>query len=130
MITGPVPASFVYDGAGRRMRKAINGTITDFLYDGVNPIQEVSGAAAASLLTGLGIDEYFVRTDTGGASVLLTDALGSTVALTDPVGGVQTQYTHRPVGPTTTTRAPSPNPLPYPRREQYGPRLSYYPAPD
>jgi len=36
-ITGPVPASFVYDGLGRRMRKTINGTITDMLYDGVNP---------------------------------------------------------------------------------------------
>ena len=48
-ITGPVPASFVYDATGRRARKTINGTVTDFLYDGVNSIQEVSGAGAASL---------------------------------------------------------------------------------
>jgi len=75
-----VPATFVYDSTGRRARKTINGTITDFLYDDVNPIQEVSGAAAASLLTGPGIDEYFVRADASGASALLTDALGSTVA--------------------------------------------------
>ena len=97
-ISGPVPASFVYDATGRRARKSINGTVTDFLYDGVNPIQEVSGAAAASLLTGLGIDESFARTDTIGTSILLTDALGSTVALTDPAGAVQTLYTYEPFG--------------------------------
>src|SRR5437899_7058243 len=128
MITGPVPASFVYDGAGRRMRKAINGTITDVLYDGVNPIQEVSGAAAASLLTGLGIDEYFVRTDTSGASVLLTDALGSAVALTDPAGAVQTQYTYAPFGATLATGAATGNPIDYTGRENDGTGLHYYRA--
>jgi len=127
-ISGPVPASFVYDGAGRRMRKGINGTVTDFLYDGVNPIQEVSGAAAASLLPGLGIDEYFVRTDTDRASVLLTDALGSTVALTDAAGVVQTQYTYEPFGQAATTGGASPNPSQYTGRENDGTGVYYYRA--
>ena len=127
-ISGPVPASFVYDGAGRRMRTTINGMVTDVLYDGVNSIQEVSRAAAASLLTGLGIDEYFVRTDTGGASVLLTDALGSTVALTDPTGAVQTQYTYEPFGQATTTGPASSNLFQYTGRENDGTGLYYYRA--
>ena len=113
-----MPTAFVYDGAGRRTRKTINGTITDVLYDGVNPIQEVSGAAAASHLTGLGIDEYFVRADTSGASALLTDALGSTVALSDTAGAVQTQYTYGPFGETITTGAASSNLFQYTGREQ------------
>ena len=125
-ITGPVPASFVYDATGRRARKTINGTVTDFLYDGVNSIQEVSGAGAASLLTGLGIDEYFARADTSEASALLTDALGSMVAQTDPSGAVQTQYTYEPFGQTSTTGAASSNPFQYTGRENDGPTGLYY----
>ena len=127
-ITGPVPASFVYDATGRRARKAINGTVTDFLYDGVNPTQELSGAGAASLLTGLGIDEHFVRTDTSGASALLTDALGSTVALTDVAGAVQTQYTYEPFGATTVTGPTITSRYDYTGRENDGTGLYYYRA--
>ncbi|OLD62965.1 MAG: hypothetical protein AUI47_10710 [Acidobacteria bacterium 13_1_40CM_2_68_5] len=127
-VTGPVPASFVYDGAGRRTRKTINGTITDVLYDGANPIQEISGTAAASLLTGLGIDQYFVRADTTGASTLLTDALGSTVALTDTAGTVRTQYTYEPFGATTTNGAATSNPIDYTGRESDSTGLKYYRA--
>jgi YD repeat-containing protein len=53
-ISGPVPASFVYDPVGRRrQRKTINGTATDFVYDGLNPVKEVVGATTVNLLTGL-----------------------------------------------------------------------------
>ena len=44
-ISGPgMSATFVYDGLGLRVKKTINGTLTEFLYDGVNPVQETSGA--------------------------------------------------------------------------------------
>ena len=59
-ISGPVPASFQYDPFGRRVSKTIGGT-TQYLYDGANPVQEISGSSAtANLLTG-GVDEYFQR---------------------------------------------------------------------
>jgi len=59
-ISGGVPASFQYDPFGRRVSKNINGT-TQFLFDGANPVQEISGTtASANLLTG-GVDEYFQR---------------------------------------------------------------------
>jgi YD repeat-containing protein len=56
-ITGPgVSASFVYDAIGRRIRKTINGVTTEFLHDGVNPVQELSGGSVvANLLTGRGM---------------------------------------------------------------------------
>ena len=123
-----MPASFVYDATGRRARKTINGTVTDFLYDGVNPLQERSGTGAVSILAGLNIDEHFVRADTSGASVLLTDALGSTVALTDVAGTVQTQYTYEPFGATITTGAASGNPTDYTGRESDRTGLKYYRA--
>jgi hypothetical protein len=68
---------------GRRVSKTIAGTTTQFLYDGANPVQELSGAVLADLLTGLGIDEYFTRTDGSGRRTLLADALGSILALAD-----------------------------------------------
>src|SRR2546425_349207 len=76
-ISGGVAASFQYDPFGRRVSKTIGGT-TQYLYDGANPIQEISGTtASANLLTG-GVDEYFQRADlTVGARSFLTDALGS-----------------------------------------------------
>jgi YD repeat-containing protein len=53
-VSGPIPASFVYDPVGRRRRKTINGTVTDFVYDGLNPVRETTGATTVDLLTGLG----------------------------------------------------------------------------
>jgi hypothetical protein len=55
------------------------------LFDGYDPVQEVGTGGKppvqANLLPGLGIDEYFARTDSAGnVSSLLRDALGSTVA--------------------------------------------------
>src|SRR5438132_13865549 len=74
-------ASFAYDGRGRRSTQVVNGARTDLLYDGVNPVQELSGTTVtANILPGLGIDEYFTRTDAAGLRALLTDALGSMLA--------------------------------------------------
>ncbi len=90
-ISGGASASFQYDAFGRRVSKAIGGT-TQYLYDGANPVQEISGTtASANLLTG-GVDEYFQRTDSAGARNFLTDALGSTLALADSTGTTQTLH--------------------------------------
>jgi RHS repeat-associated protein len=131
-ISGPtVNSSFVYDGLGRRQRKTINGNSTDFLYDGVNPVQETSGAAVlANILPGLGIDEFLTRTDVvaGITSSFLTDALGSPIAVTDTSGTVQTEYTYEPFGKTTITGASNTNPYQYTGRENDGTGLYYYRA--
>ena len=51
-LTGPVNGSFAYDGFGRRRSKTVGGTTTQFLYDGLNPVQELaSGTPTANLLT-------------------------------------------------------------------------------
>ncbi|MFZ0660288.1 MAG: hypothetical protein WAM05_16335, partial [Candidatus Binataceae bacterium] len=78
-ISGPVDASFTYDAFGRRASKTIAGTGTQFLYDILNPVQELqAGTPSGNLLDGLNIDEYFARTDSNNnLSTLLEDALGS-----------------------------------------------------
>jgi RHS repeat-associated protein len=129
-LSGPgVTASFTYDAVGRRQSKTVNGTTTHFLYDGLNVIQELTGGTpTANLLTGLGIDEIFTRTDAAGARSFLTDGLGSTLALTDAFGVVQSQYTYEPFGKTTATGAASTNAFTYTGREDDGTGLYYYRA--
>jgi RHS repeat-associated protein len=115
-ISGGVSASFQYDAFGRRVSKTIGGT-TQYLYDGVNPVQEISGtSASANLLTG-GEDEYFQRTDSAGARNFLTDALGGTLALADSTGTLQTQYTFEPFGNTSVTGAATTNSFAFTSRE-------------
>src|SRR5258708_28998407 len=107
--------------------------MTQYLYDGANPVQEISGTtASASLLTG-GVDEYFQRTDSAGARNFLTDALGSTLALADPSGALQTQYTFEPFGNTSVTGTANANSFAYTGRELdagnlYYSRARYYSA--
>jgi RHS repeat-associated protein len=131
-ISGPgVNATFVYDGVGRREAKTINGNLTEFLYDGLNPVQESSGTTIlANVLPALRIDEFLTRTDvtSGVTSFFLADALGSPVAATDSSGSVQTEYTYEPFGQATVGGASNSNPYQYTGRENDGTGLYYYRA--
>ncbi len=130
-ISGGSTASFVHDAFGRRVKKVIGGTTTQFLYDGLNPVQELNGrhnpAVIANLLTGLGINEYFTRTDTA-TSTFLRDALGSTVGLVGAGGTIATSYTYQPFGATTVSGAASGNSYRFTGRENDGTGLYFYRA--
>lgn len=119
-ISGGATASFVYDAFGRRMSKSINCTTTQFLYDGLNPVQELDGARApnvtANLLTALGIDEYFTRIDSTGTMNFLSDALSSTVALTDSSGSINTSYSYELFGNVTVSGSNA-NPFQFTERD-------------
>jgi hypothetical protein len=111
--------SLQYDAFGRRVTNAAG---TSFLYDGLNPVQELSGATpTANMLTGFGVDEFFSRTDSSGGACYLSDALGSTVALADSTGStLPTIYTYEPFGNTTARGAASSNPYQFTGRENDG----------
>jgi RHS repeat-associated protein len=120
-------ASFTYDSFGRRTGRTVNGVVTNYVYDGLNPVQEKNGVTVtANLLTGLGIDEFFTRTEGVGVRALLPDALGSTVALGDGTGTLQTQYTYEPFGNVTQTGQANTNSYKFTRREDDGSGLYYY----
>lgn len=129
-ISGPgLTASFTYDSFGRRNGRTVNGTVTNYLYDGLNPVQEKNGGTVtANLLTGIGIDEFFTRTDGVGVRALLPDALGSTVALGDGTGTLLTQYTYEPFGFPTQTGSATTNSYKFTGREDDGTGLMYYRA--
>jgi len=129
-MSGGTSASFAYDGVERRRVKTINGSTTEFLYDGPNFVQELSagGVPTANLVTGLKIDETFTRTDANGMTTLLTGSLGSTVSLADAAGSTQTTYTFEPFGATTATGQSSSNATQYTGREYDLTVLYYYRA--
>lgn len=55
-------ASFQYDAIGRRIQKTINGTTTQYVYDGLNIIQEKQGGSVtANYIRTLNIDEPLTR---------------------------------------------------------------------
>jgi RHS repeat-associated protein len=115
----------------RREKKTINSNVTEFLYDGLNPVQETDGSTIlANILPGLGIDEFLTRTDVvaGVTSSFLTDALGSPIAVTDNSGVVQTEYTYEPFGKTTLSGSSNTNPYQYTGRENDSTGLYYYRA--
>jgi RHS repeat-associated protein len=118
--------SFQYDGYGRRTGKTISGATTNYLYDGATSVQELSGSTViANLLTGLGVDERFTRTDSSGTANFLTDALGSTLALTNSSGSSLAQYAYEPFGNTTVTSGSSTSTYEYTGRENDGTGLYF-----
>ena len=105
----------------------MNGVVTDFAYDGVNPVQEQSGSTVTNLLTGLGVDEYLSRGDATTMTFFLADTLGSTVALADSSGGLAATYSYEPFGATSTTGSTT-NPYDFTGRESDPTGLKYYRA--
>src|SRR2546427_4190869 len=125
---GSTIGTFQYDAFGRRASKAVVGTTTSLLYDGVNAVEELSGSTPTANLLAGGVDQFFSRIDSTGTYSPLADASGSTVALTDSTGTAQTQYTYEPFGNTTVTGPASTNAFQYTGRENDGTGVYFYRA--
>ena len=128
-ITGIASGGATYDSFGRRRTTTSGSMTTQYLYDRLNPIQELSGGSPTSqLLSGLTLDEVYSRIDASGTRDYLTDALGSSLALADGTGSVQTTYTYDPFGSTTSSGASTASSLGFTGREMDGGGLYYYRA--
>lgn len=129
-ISGPATtATFAYDAVGRRVSKTINGTTSNYVYDGPNIVGETN--SGATFLTGLGIDETLAVESGNGTTTqiasYITDALGSTIRLADANGNKLVDYTYDLYG-NTTADANVYNPFQYTGRENDGTGLYYYRA--
>jgi RHS repeat-associated protein len=128
-VSGPTNASFAYDGVGRRTQRTIGGVTKQYVYDGLDYVQEQDGGGAltAAVLKG-GIDEALARMTPTAISSPLTDALGSVVAETDSSQSLTTTYSYDPYGSTSVTGTSTGNPLNYVGRENDLPELYFYRA--
>jgi RHS repeat-associated protein len=121
-------ATFRYDAFGRRSEKTIANTTISYLYDGLNPVQELSGTTPkATMLAGLSVDEFYARFEGTNSSYYLTDAIGSTVALSD-MTGLTTRYGYQPFGASSAVGPPSTNPYQFTGRENDQTGLYHYRA--
>lgn len=95
-VSGPgISATYTYDGFGRQQSATVNGSLTEFLYDGFVPIQETAGATTLANNMALpGSNEFIARADSSGPSYFLTDMDRSTLALANASGIIQTEYTY------------------------------------
>ena len=85
-ISGAATASFTYDAFGRRASKSIGTTTTQFLYDRLNPVQELqAGAPSANLLTGRRLDENFARADSSNSLCVANSNSGGSRGLKEAV---------------------------------------------
>jgi RHS repeat-associated protein len=123
-------ASFVYDALGRRIQKTINGRTMQYLYDGLDIVQEKeNGAVTVNYIRTLNIDEPLARIEANGnVRYYHSDALGSIIALTDETGASRTQYVYDSFGNVTISGEASDNPFQYTGRENDNTGLYYYRA--
>lgn len=126
-----VRAAYTYDALGRRSTTQFgSASATQYLYDGMNVVQETQGGVVNPILTGLGIDERFARNDVTGRTYLLSDALGSALALTNGEGAVLQRYSYDPYGNAAVSDTVTGfiNPYQYTGREADSVGLDYYRA--
>jgi YD repeat-containing protein len=115
-------ASFTYDALNRRIEKIINGRTIQYLYDGLDIVQEIEdGLPSVNYIRTLNIDEPLAKIQLNGTvRYYQADALGSIIAITDETGAVKTQYAYDPFGNVTISGEASDNPFQYTGRENDG----------
>jgi RHS repeat-associated protein len=120
--------SFSYDALNRRISKTINGTTTQFVYDGWDIVQEIKSGVKTNYVRSLNIDEPLTRITGATIRHYVKDALGSIMALVDDTGATMTTYVYDAFGNATTSGEASDNSFQYTARENDGTGLYYYRA--
>jgi RHS repeat-associated protein len=106
-VEGPTTlVSYRYDGDGRRIKKTVGSSITNYFYDGANCIAETDGAGSLKAVYVYGI-ELISKKDTQGTLYYLYDTIGNTVATTDSSGDIVARYSYDAFGKIRFQTPPS-----------------------
>jgi RHS repeat-associated protein len=126
----PLSATLAYDALGRRIEKTINGRTIQYVYDGLDIVQEIeNGLPSVNYIRTLNIDEPLARIKADRSiRYYQTDVLGSAITLTDDNSTVKTTYAYDPFGNVTISGEASDNPFQYTGRENDWTGLYYYRA--
>ena len=97
---GATTAAYQSDGLGRRISKTVNGTTTNYLYDGDQIIAEYdsAGTLQRKYIYSLGIDEPIAMISGANTYFYDRDGLGSISELTDNNGAVVEIYSYNVFG--------------------------------
>jgi RHS repeat-associated protein len=123
-------ATFKYDALGRRIEKTVNNRTIQYLYDGMDIVQEIeNGVPTVNYIRTMNIDEPLMRIAADNTvRYYHTDALGSVIALSDATGAVKTRYAYDAFGNVAITGEASDNVFQYTGRENDNTGLYYYRA--
>jgi len=121
-------ASLGYDALKRRISKSINGTMTQYIYDGQDIIQEIKSGLKTNYVRTLNMDDPLTRITGSTIRHYVKDVLGSVMALADDTGATQTTYVYDAFGNVTVSGEASDNSFQFTARENDGTGLYYYRA--
>jgi RHS repeat-associated protein len=115
-LSGSTAAAYRYDHRGRRTSQTAGGATTTHLYSRFDLIAD-GGAAAASYLSGPGVDQPLAALRGGIPYFYEVDGLGSVILSTDLQGSVQTSSVFDAWGSLRSYSGSSPDPFAYTGRE-------------
>lgn len=125
----PLNAVFTYDAVGKRIQKTINEKTIQYLYDGMDIVQEIEdNTVTANYIRTLNIDEPLALINRDGIYYYIYDGLGSIIGLADQSGNEAVQYQYDPFGNTFSNNPSFKNPFQYTGRENDETGLYYYRA--
>ena len=111
--------SFRYDPFGRRIQKSSALGTTNFVYDGINVIEELDngGNVLARYTQGPGVDQPLSEFRGGTTSYYEQDGINSVTSLTNPAGTLANSYTFDSFGKLSASSGTLTNPFQYTGRE-------------
>lgn len=117
--SGGGTVSFKYDPFGRRIQKSIPSAITNYLYDGLNALEELggNGTLVVRYAATEKLDEQLSMQRSGILSVFNSDGLGSTTSLTDTTAQLSATYTYSTFGGLVSSTGSAANPFRYTGRD-------------
>lgn len=128
--------SYKYDALGRRIEKNVSSTITRYVYDGEDIIQELDGnnQVITTYIHGPSIDEPILLEKNSQKYYYISDGLGSNTALVDQNGNIAQTYRYDSFGNIISSTGSLSQPYTYTGREYdtetglYYYRARYYDA--
>ena len=127
VVPGTGTTTFKYDASGRRIQKSGPQGTTNYLYDGMNLVEEVdgSGTVLARYTHGAEVDEDLAMLRNSTASYYQQDGLGSITSLSNSAGALVQTYTYDSFGNRVASTGTLTNPFQYTGRE-FDPETGIY----
>jgi RHS repeat-associated protein len=119
VVTPTQTISYKYDALGRRIEKNVAGTISKYIYDGEDIIEELDGnhALIATYTHGPGIDEPICLEKNNQKYYYIADGLGSITAIVDANENIVQTYKYDSFGNILSTTGSLTQPYTYTGRE-------------